>query len=247
MNTQSTMERRASRDIAWKVAAGILALVVVGLLGYLLLGNQGEPVADTRTPAPNGASAPADAAPADPPTTTSSASSWGDRGCNGTGVSGTATAAISQATWQPFLSAAIPSSPTLGPGQTDKGLRRCFQHSPGGAVMAAANLALTPLSPNGRDVIENQWTAGPGRDEMREALSSWSGTTGEIVAYRISACDPTACNVSLIVFGSGTYASSQMPLVWQNGDWMMNGAERMPEPGTVPSIPAGYTAWSASS
>lgn len=247
MSTQTRTGRDTAR--AWKVAACVMALALVGLLAYLLLTNR-QPDVAADTPAPTATQPAAEvplSSPAAQPPATASTASWSEPGCNGSLAAGNPATTLSQATWTPFLSAALPSSPTLGPTRTESTLRRCFQHGPAGAVMAAANFALTPLGPNGQAVVEAQWTAGPGRTDMLAALSSWSGTTAEIVAYRIAACEPQACNVTLVVFGSGRYATSQMPLVWRNGDWMVDGSSHMPAPGLVPSIPPGYTAWSASS
>ena len=247
MSTQTRTGRDTAR--AWKVAACVMGLALVGLIAYLLLTNREHDVA-ADTPPTAAATEPAAEVPlsspaAQPPATASTA--WAEPGCNGSLAAGNPATSLSQANWTPFLSAALPSSATLGPTRTESTLRRCFQHGPAGAVMAAANFALTPLAPNGQEVVEAQWTAGPGRTDMLAALSSWSGTTAEIVAYRISACEPQACNVTLVVFGSGRYATSQMPLVWRTGDWMVDGSAHMPAPGLVPSIPPGYTAWSASS
>lgn len=235
-----------------KAAVAVLGLLVVGLVVSMFLGRGDK--TDEHPPAasaPSVTNSPSFTMAASPNPSSSAPEpdgSWSDAGCNGTpGGPATPTTTLAQATWTPFLSAAIPSSPTLGPAKTDGPLRRCYQHSPAGAVMAAANLMLAPLGPNGQKVVEEQWTEGPGRSDMLSAVSSWSGTTGEFVAYRLSACTPQACNVSLAAFGSGQYATSQIPLVWRNGDWMVNGGQRMPEPGIVPNIPEGYTAWRASS
>ncbi|GEM_PF-3201863 len=247
MTTQET-PGRSGPGASWYAAAGVVVLVVAGLV-YVLTRGGTPSAAPTPTGSTTTATASSSGHSSSPPPSTQPTSQspvgWPDSGCNGTtGSAGSPVAALAAATWQPFLAAAIPASSELGPKRLSDPLRECFQHSPAGAVMAAANITLAAFTPGtGQRVIESQFVSGPGRDKALSDLASSSGNPANLAAFRLTGCTPEACNVDLIVFGQGLYAENIVPMVWTSGDWKIDGSRLIPEGGIVQGIPAGFTAW----
>ncbi|MHA4915531.1 hypothetical protein, partial [Enterococcus faecium] len=89
---------------------------------------------------------------------------------------------------------AYPTSPTYGPGKTaPEGYRYCFQHSPVGALFAAAN-ALAQGSATGNNAAWSQYVlaAGPHRAELLAQGTTSSGTSGSrttIQGFRLLSYD----------------------------------------------------------
>lgn len=174
---------------------------------------------------------------------------WSDRGCNGSPGNGDAPQeALAGVTWQPMAGVAVPASAMLGPRAVKVPLRQCFAHSPSGAVMAAANIALvwgTATKADYPRIVRGQFTPGPGRDDVLASINQASGQAGNIAGYRLQGCAPAACNVELSAFGGGTYATSALPLVWTKGDWYVDGSRALPPAGLAQGLPDGFTAWTA--
>lgn len=242
----------------WLAAAVLVAVVAAGLVWVLLRGSSGPstaapPASTTYSPAtsappPSSPVAPA-ATPGPPPAPSAAGETWPDPGCNGTtGSAGPPQSVMTDVRWEPFLSAAVPVSPTLGPAKRATPLRQCFQHSPAGALLAAANIQYAAIAPDaGAAVVRAQYTPGPGQDKALIDLKTSSGQPGNIAAFRLAGCTPSQCNVELIGFGRGLYADGVIPLVWHDGDWLVDGSHVVPDAGLVQGIPAGFTAWAATS
>ena len=154
--------------------------------------------------------------------------------------------------WEYQGTTAYPVSAVYGPAATDaSGYRYCFQHSPEGALFAAAN-ALTQGSDstNSSTWIEYFLAEGPYRDELL-ADEGESGTTSDmrlkIVGFKILAYDGEVARVDLaftgLTSGRTTTFSGVYELVWQNEDWKISAD--VPQPVDVIAIPdtVGYVSW----
>jgi hypothetical protein len=129
-------------------------------------------------------------------------------------------------TWTSPGLIAAPSIPGVGPGVIDGHDRRCFQHGPLGATLAAANYVAIAVLPNGaltaaqslahivpshtRDVYARQPTPNITPNQAFQ-----------VVGFQDDVLGPDAVNVTLAVQmnGSGVIASVEIPLVWMAGDW----------------------------
>lgn len=257
----------SASSVLWWAAAAVVLLVVLG--GAWVVWGKPSPSGSSASSASSASGSGATSVPVggDPSAATPSAGSsstpvqpatsstravsagWPDSGCNGTAgrVDAAPQSVMTDLRWTPFLSAAVPTSPTLGPTRVDGALRRCYQHSPAGALVAAANISLAQYDPTqGRAVVKDQFLAGPGRDKALRDLAGSTGTPGQVVAFRLNGCTPEACNVDLVFFGQGMYAAAVVPMAWSGGDWVVDGTRVLPDGGLVQGIPAGFTAWGAS-
>lgn len=250
---------------AWWASALVVLVVVVGLVAVLVTRDD-RPAKDTTassTPGPSSAPSGSTTA-ADPSASTNVSSSstttadtvptsaaWPEAGCNGTPGSGApAQAGLLAVSWEPVGAVSLPSSKVLGPTKVNGPVRSCFNHSPGGAVMAAANITGSLGSTTYRQVLTAQMTAGPGRDQTiskaaQDAVTD-TGERGQLNGYKIGACTPAACNVSLAIQGRGIWVQQDVSLVWHNGDWYLNGQVPLASGGLLPNgLPPGWVAWSA--
>ncbi len=239
-------EGRAGIDRAWYASAALVLLVVAGLVWVLIGGRGGQP-SEPASPQPVGASS--GRLPTTPLTAAPTSSGWPEVGCNGTsGSSGAPQSVMTDVRWEPFLTVAVPVSPTVGPLRIAGPLRQCFQHSPSGALLASVNIQLASAAggAQGRQVVQTQYTAGPLREKALRDLARSSGSVANVAAFRLVGCSPTACNVEIVWFGGGLYAVAAVPMTWVGGDWMIDGSKPATEPGVVTGIPPGFTAWSPS-
>lgn len=157
-----------------------------------------------------------------------------------------------EAEWRYQGTTAYPVSRDHGPGRiAPEGFRYCFQHTPEGALFAAANAVVQ--GSNGEAVaewIEYATADGPYRSTLIAndgTPADQSDTRSNIVGFRILQYSGVAAHVDIAVrlsmpegtvFGSGVY-----DLVWAEGDWKMSTAS--PEPVSMALIPdlAGYVPW----
>lgn len=240
---------RTGPGAGWYASAALVVFVVASLVYILARG--GSELSATSEPSSTAASSTTSTSsstttPALPPTSASAPDGWEARGCNGNVGNGDNPAdALAAVSWEPFLASALPASADLGPATVEEPVRRCFQHSPAGAVIAASTIVLTSYAPGvGGQVLERQMVAGPGRDEWVSALAAEPATApATLAAYRVNGCSPSACNVALIAFGQGLYAESVLPMVWVDDDWKVDGSRPLPAGGIVQGIPTGFTPW----
>jgi hypothetical protein len=160
---------------------------------------------------------------------------------------------------------AYPVHEDYGPGETAKaGYRYCFQHTPEGAVYAAANAAATPENPE----IADDWIkyfvsedapnrheilagaiSGDSDDEAEDAAAQTpSETRMSIVGFRLLAYDGGTARVDLalraVAAGRNIYGSAVYDLVWDDGDWKWL-PQNPVDPlrfAQIPS-PTGYVVW----
>ena len=196
----------------------------------------GRPTAATSTPSPS-----------------TGASQASVCGLSGTVMAGTLSKAPA-ATWAYEGTTAYPTSDTYGPGKTDaNGVRYCFQHTPAGAVFAAANAVV-----QGSDsAVSGPWAKyvvadGQYRTELLSQVgtpSSTQGTRTTIAGFRVLDYDGTHATIDLAVTastqGKNVTVSAVYSLIWQGGDWKISAD--VAKPLDIASIPdlAGYVSWGA--
>lgn len=233
----------------WWAAAAVVAVVVLGLVWVLVGSRSSDSTPEAKPSIPPVAASPtATSPPATAPSGKPSVAQWPDAGCHGTAAAPVPPVQVlTDVTWEPALTSALPTSKTVGPRQVDGGVRKCYQHSPAGALMAAVNINVAQyLPPDGVKALEGQVTPGPGKDDRLAALARSDGQPGNIVGYRIGACVPARCNVEVATSGQGVYGAGLVPMVWDDGDWKIDGSIASPSAGLVQGIPQGFTPWGAS-
>ena len=229
-------------------AAVVIALVVV--LGIVLVVVN----ANDDDPGPSPTSSPAATSAAPTPEITEAAGGASVCGLDGEVLSGTLTSAP-DATWAYQGVTAFPTSDTYGPGETGAaGVRSCFQHSPSGALFAAANGLVQATDPAQAAIWMDQFLAqGPHREEILAANASTGTQTGDtrlaIAGFRLLQYDGSTSRVEIAVDGSsqGTAIAGSFvyELVWQEGDWKLSADTASPfSYATIPDL-SGYIVWKA--
>jgi len=226
-------------------ATVVVALIVVCAIILIIVNvSQGNPeTAPTSTNQPTSGAAP------------SSPAASGDEsvcGLGGVELSGTVTMAPA-ATWEYEGTTGYPTSPTYGPGKADPaGFRYCFQHSPTGALFAAANALAAPTNAATSAAWADYFYApGPYRDsllaQVKGATNSAAGARLSIGGFRLLSYDGKSAQVDVAGTGSSNGVSvtfsAVYSLVWVDGDWKLS--TETPTPFNFASIPnlAGYTTW----
>lgn len=157
--------------------------------------------------------------------------------------------------WQYQGTVAYPVSAEFGPGETDPaGFRYCFQHTPEGALHAAAYaLAVGSDQAVAPEWIEYFAAAGPYRDELTAQPDAAGGESGaettrmNVAGFRLLDYDGQSARVDLAVEGATEgrpfTASIIYDLVWSEGDWKVDTS--VPEPFSFAIIPnlSGYIEW----
>ncbi len=247
MSTDDTEQSPFTRP-AFVWAAIVVGLVLV--LGAVLAVH--AMTAGKTTASPPAASGRPTAAPSTPSPSTGAAEA-SVCGLSGTVTTGTLSKAPA-ATWAYEGTTAYPTSDTYGPGKTDaNGVRYCFQHTPAGAVFAAANALAQGSDPTvSADWVKYALGEGPFRAQLlAEAWTSSSsgGSRMGIAGFRLLSYDGKTAEVDLAVRGAastGTVTVSGVyMLVWQGGDWKISAD--VAKPLDIASIPdlAGYVSWGA--
>ena len=217
----------------------VIALIVLGVV--LALSGRDEPAGGPSTP-----------------TTTSTASAPVNAGSEsvcglpGYADSGTLTTAPA-AEWLFQGTTAYPTSSEYGPGATSpEGVRYCFQHTPTGALFAAAN-AIVQGSFVDTSVPWIEYFLSvetPNRDQLVNdtPMGSSEETRMNIVGFRVLAYDGETARIDMAVravgAGNTVYGSAVYDLVWEAGDWKLlpvdaNNPLRLAQ---IPD-PSGYIAW----
>jgi hypothetical protein len=158
------------------------------------------------------------------------------------------------AEWAYVRTVAYPTSTTYGPGATSsEGVPTCFQHSPTGALFAAATALAVPADPTLANAwIETALSSGTYRNQLLSSAISSSETSGvrlQVVGFKVLSYDGETASVDLAVRGSTegqtVTASAVYQLIWEDGDWKINA--NVPNPFDFASIPdtSGYIAWAA--
>ena len=131
--------------------------------------------------------------------------------------------------WELLGRVAVPTDPKgIGPGKADGNVRTCYQHSPTGALYAAANIVGISSLPDGQTVIFKSLAAKtPVRDQYLAtppASTSVDPSIGlQIGGFKVVSYTGDSATISIGMkatqdsrtgYGSVTYA-----LRWEDGDW----------------------------
>ncbi|GAA1574326.1 MULTISPECIES: hypothetical protein [Kribbella] len=155
--------------------------------------------------------------------------------------------------WEVSRRIVVPRAAKYGPAVTDgDGFRRCFAHSPTGAVYAAYSAyAAMADQENVVATARRLMVPGPDADALVRELQADDTTSGysvpQLAGYRI--IDAGADRVSLMLATpvDTAYMSLTLTLVWQAGDWRL----QPPAPGDPVGAPfaqhrdlSDFVAWS---
>jgi len=127
--------------------------------------------------------------------------------------------------WEVSRRVVVPKSAVFGPAKTDPdGFRRCFAHSPTGALFAAYN-ALAALADQRQAVptVRKLMVPGPNTDALIQGLqdesSSDDGAVTQLAGFRILDADRDRVTIMLALPVETQYMSVTLTLVWEGGDW----------------------------
>ncbi|RJF44919.1 hypothetical protein D4740_01835 [Actinomyces sp. 2119] len=245
-DTTGAEERSPFTRPGFIAAAVVVALIAVaGVVVALTSTTRSQP------PTPASSSSPPSSALSAP----ASAQSPGG-GSSVCGLEGEVTeqARLSQAPdvdyWDYQGTTAYPVSAEFGPGATDPaGFRYCFQHSPEGALYAAANAVSQGSDPTG-EWLNYVVAEGPYRDQLVSDTGTGEDsdeTRISIVGFRLLEYEGSTARVDIAgratVEGQTLTVSGVYELVWQGGDWKLS--SEVAEPLTLAEIPdtSGYVIW----
>lgn len=155
-------------------------------------------------------------------------------------------------TWTYQGTIAYPKSPEFGPGKTaPEGYRYCFQRSPAGALVMAANATAQGSDPQlGTTWSKYVLAQGPYREELEGKAGTATGAEGtrlKLAGFRVLDYTDTNARVDLAFQVSAQnqtlLLSAVYELVWQDGDWKMSADVQRPlDTATIPDL-TGYTPW----
>lgn len=229
--------------IWWMSSAALIAAVLIGLVIVLVLPGNDTDTTGNPSPSTDPATPPSSAAASS--STTPAGTGWESAGCNPNAGSAEIPMSAPEASWDPIGGSSVPVSETYGPTKVSEPLRQCYQHSPTGALFAAATIT-TSIGANpaaAETIISAEVAPGAARDEM---LAGSPDTFAQTVsAFRIGACAPERCNVGLVFrVNGGQLAETTLTLVWISGDWKLDAAASSAQ-GVRPvtQLPAGFVAW----
>ena len=210
------------------LSAGVLALVVIGGGAALMFGGEGStPKAATPVLAPVRASSSGCSLPA-----------------GGQDVSSMELSPPAIVGWHQVGNIEVPEAPeTLGPEHESGGWFYCYQHSPGGALLAAIDVWASGTAASATEVARhlavNVTPRALGSDELPPGLS--------LAGYQYMSYTPREAVIEVVfdVYDRGDVEVTT-PMVWVPGlgDWRLD----VPASGSVsssvvdPSL-AGYVAW----
>ncbi|WP_020390655.1 hypothetical protein [Kribbella catacumbae] len=129
--------------------------------------------------------------------------------------------------WEVSRRVVVPRSSAYGPAKTDPdGFRRCFAHSPTGAVYAAYNV-IAALA----DQTKSVPTAGklmlPGRDtdallkQLKAEPADADSEPTQLAGYRVVDASRDRATIMLALPVQTEYVSATITLTWYAGDWRL--------------------------
>jgi hypothetical protein len=138
--------------------------------------------------------------------------------------------------WEISRRVVVPRSSAYGPGQTDSdGFRRCFAHSPTGAVYAAYNV-IAALADQTKIIPTATKLLVPGHDTdlllqaVRKETADEASTPAQVAGYRIVDAGRDRVTVMLAMPAQSEFMSATFTLTWRAGDWHL---VPPPDAGTV--------------
>jgi hypothetical protein len=164
-----------------------------------------------------------------------------------------ATAAPAVDGWEVSRRVVVPRSTTFGPTAVDRdGFRRCFAHSPTGALYAAYN-AIAALTDQRQSPATVSKLMLPGHDtdsllrRLRTERAENSGDATQLAGYRFLDTSRDRATVLLALPVQNAYVSATLTLAWHTDDWRLV----PPRPGQPVGAPyaqlrdlAGFVPWS---
>jgi hypothetical protein len=155
--------------------------------------------------------------------------------------------------WELFYDIALPTSPTAGPAVQEGRLWSGYEHSPEGALMAAAYLLVATDTPEASTVVERQMVKGPAAQAYVNQLSvsppqtPVPGTTPAFGGFRFVTYTASDARVEFVALADGHAATIPVDVTWQDGDWKINLETSGGQPVlTRANSAAGFIPWSAS-
>ncbi|GAA0573974.1 hypothetical protein HPO96_17035 [Kribbella sandramycini] len=140
--------------------------------------------------------------------------------------------------WEVSNRVVVPRSAAVGPAKTDPdGFRRCFAHSPTGALYAAYN-ALAAMADQSKlvSIARRLMLPSAETEQLIRQLSKESATGFSSVqptGYRMLAAADDRVTVLLALPVESVYMSATLTLVWHQGDWRL----QPPPPGEAVGAP----------
>jgi hypothetical protein len=195
-------------------------------------------IAYVALPAPSAGQAPAPSAPA---AATATATAHAGRSVCGLPAGDQRYPSVGLPTkWELLGRVAVPTDPKgIGPGRTDGTVRTCYQHSPTGALYAAANLVGLGFIPEGPKLIYKDLMArSPERDQLLATPPAETpedrSLTMQIGGFKVASYSGDSAKLIIGVKGTkapstGFYGSMTYVLRWEDGDWKVdpNGTSTM--------------------
>ncbi|WP_244881206.1 hypothetical protein [Micromonospora maris] len=137
--------------------------------------------------------------------------------------------------WELVGPLAVPVSATAGPKQVTGTTASGFAHTPEGALVAAAQLALRSSYSLGeeywRPTIERQFVPSADRDRLLAALDASDsapadpGAQSQIAGFSYQSYTPDTAVIGLVLrapsAGAPRYHVLSLTLLWRDGDWRM--------------------------
>jgi hypothetical protein len=249
-DTDSTSRRR----LTFVIAAIVLVVIVICAIFVLVNGGDDKNSAPPPAPQPTGVTPSGSQSTQEPTPTTSAPNRCSLRAGNQTAPA----TPIHGASWSLVNRVAVPSADSFGPQITDPdGLRRCFAHSPTGAVFAMYNhlAAMSPPDDTTGDktfaVLRRIMTSGPDRDRYFDYLKTAEDTGSGDVSAQLAGfkvLDATTDRVTMLIAlqAAGGYASSTWTLMWSGTDWLVvapKAGERAGDPYTTLTDLTGFVPW----
>ncbi|MFI7060071.1 hypothetical protein ACIBL3_03730 [Kribbella sp. NPDC050124] len=141
--------------------------------------------------------------------------------------------------WDVSRRVVVPRSTTAGPAKTDSdGFRRCFAHSPTGAVFAAYNV-VAALADQRQSIptVRKLMLPGPDTQALIHELStekpSTNSTASQLAGYRVLDANQHRATIMLAIPVESAYMSLTLTLVWHDNDWRL----QPPPPGEPVGTP----------
>lgn len=225
-------EQRRKPRAAWIAVAVLVVAALVAAVGVGWIIGTGDRDEDPPT-ATQGESAGPDS---------SAAGGGGDSVCGLPDGGQEVPAEGPEAQWQTLQGHTVPSSEKFGPGETKGGDRACFAHSPTGALFAALNTGrVLP-----KEHLLKHITDGPRKDAVEEApeqtVAPDSRTSVRGFKLEVISRDEVLVRPVYSTDGDAPY-EVPVRMVWQEGDWMIDGSDdARSEPAVVDSL-EGYVTW----
>ncbi|MFI6679816.1 hypothetical protein [Kribbella sp. NPDC050470] len=141
--------------------------------------------------------------------------------------------------WDVSRRVVVPRSTAAGPAKTDPdGFRRCFAHSPTGAVFAAYNV-VAALADQRQSIptVRKLMLPGPNTQALIRELSTErppaNPNVSQPAGYRVLDADQDRATIMLALPVESAYMSITLTLVWHDDDWRL----QPPPPGDPVGIP----------